>query len=183
MRSRPAFVLLLIIALCGVAPVRAQINVAVDPQGRSVVEYQGWERSLAQTGTMYYRCTLPSCGPNGLVSYHEQGDAPLPPFEAFRRDGLARNERIVAQSNGRVQRIDLVDSSNTNSDGWNVYQLHAAIIYADGKREYMSTARFFDGKHQYSLVSTADEGEPARTNLGNFLPVIMLVSKLRDIGK
>lgn len=139
----------------------------------------GWERSVAPTGTVFYRCTAPaSCGQGSVASYRQQPDGPLPSLAVFRAQNESMNRRMVEGSGGRVLRVDLVEIAESEVAGAKVQTAVKTISHADGRREYLATSVFSDGQRHYSLVSTATVESMARANLQVFLPVVMLAAQI-----
>ncbi|MBN8941846.1 MAG: hypothetical protein J0H01_20230 [Rhizobiales bacterium] len=139
----------------------------------------GWDRSVAPTGTVFYRCTAPaSCGQGSVASYRQQPNGPLPSLAVFRAQNESINRRMVEGSGGRVLSVDLIEIAESEVARAKVQTAIKAINHSDGRREYLATSVFSDGERHYSLVSTA-AGEPmARANLQAFLPVVMLAAQI-----
>ncbi|MGL4285875.1 MAG: hypothetical protein ACRCVA_05995 [Phreatobacter sp.] len=139
----------------------------------------GWDRSVAPTGTVFYRCTAPaSCGQGSVASYRQQPNGPLPSLAVYRAQNESVDRRMVEGSGGRVLRVDLIEIAESEVAGAQVQTAIKAINHSDGRREYLATSVFSDGQRHYSLVSTALEERTARANLQAFLPVVMLAAQI-----
>lgn len=163
---RLVFVLALSLILGTAAePLRAQAT---------AVDVNGWERSAAATGTIYYRCRVATCAAGSTVSYRAQQAVRFGPLSAFRAHHEQVNQRMIAASQGRVSRVETLEVQEGETAGARSQTIVKMIEFADGRREAMATGIFSDGTRHISVVSTAPTGEAARANLAAFVPVAML---------
>lgn len=158
---------------------------AARPGGRpaeaqnAAVALSGWDRSVATTGTTYYRCTATaSCGERSTVSYRQQPDAALASLAAFRDHNEAIDRRTIEASGGQIARIEILETSEGEVTGAKVQTVIKLISHAAGAREFMASARLSDGTRSYSIVSTSGQERIARANLQLFLPIVMLAGEI-----
>jgi hypothetical protein len=153
----------------GVAGARAQ---------GAAIEVNGWQRSTAATGTIYYRCGGTTCAPGSTVSYRPQERVQFAPLATFRAHHDTVNQRMIDASQGRIARIQSVDASESDSAGTRSQTIVKMIEFTDGRREAMATGIVSDGTRHFSIVSTAPDHAAAQTNLQTFLPMVMLSGHL-----
>lgn len=142
------------------------------------VTVDGWERSVASTGTTYYRCRVEACSANSAVSYRQQESAPLGPLATLRAQHDALNQRMVASSQGRVARVETIDAGEGEIAGAQQQTIVKTVEFSDGRREFMVVSLVSDGSRRFSIVSTAVSDAAARGNLRALLPMIMLSGHL-----
>ena len=164
------FAAILLFAAGMIGPAAAQLGAAVT--------IDGWERSTASTGTTYYRCRASTCAPNSTVSYRAQEPGRLPPLATFRAQHEAQNQRLIAASNGRITRIEMIETSEGENAGARLQTAVKVIESSDGRREYLATSLVADDARRFSIVSTAPSEAAARTNLQTFLPIVRLSGHL-----
>ena len=88
------------------APKR-DLRIMLDPDNPAVFGVGGWDRQVAQTGTIYYQCREEACGPGSLVSVRRQSPTVDPPSaEMLRREAVERGQAIMQRSQGQVVRIE-----------------------------------------------------------------------------
>lgn len=163
---------LVIAALFLLSPVAAKAQPAA-------VDIDGWERSQATTGTIYYRCRAATCDPSATVSYRPQQLTRLGTLEALRAQHEDINARMIQASQGRLRRVVTLDAGEADNSGAQVQTLLKAMEFTDGRREVMAVAMVLDeGPRAYSVVSTAPTEAAARANLSLVLPVILLAGRI-----
>ncbi|QCI62888.1 hypothetical protein [Phreatobacter stygius] len=139
----------------------------------------GWARSEAATGTVFYRCTaVASCGQGATVSYRKQADGPLSSLATYRTQNETVDRNLIERSAGRVLSIDILEVIETEVAGAKVQTAVKVITQAGGQREYLTSTRFSDGQRHYSLVSSGPDERVVRANLAVFLPVVMLAAQI-----
>lgn len=145
----------------------------------TALEVSGWERSVATTGTTYYRCRASTCDATAAVSFRPQQLTQLGTLAALRAQHEDVNSRMIQAGQGRVSRVTTTDVSEGENAGARVQTLVKSIDFSDGRREFMAVAMALDeGQRVYSIVSTAPSEAAARANLTTFLPVILLSGRL-----
>jgi hypothetical protein len=88
------------------APKR-DLRIMLDPDNPAVFGIGGWDRQIAQTGTIYYQCREEACEPGSLVSVRRQSPTADPPSaETLRREAVERGETIMQRSQGQIVRIE-----------------------------------------------------------------------------
>ena len=145
----------------------------------AAINVSGWQRSEAATGTIFYRCSVPGhCGLGSTVSYRRQADGPLPDLATFRAQNESADRALVERSDGRVARVDILETTEGRVAGASMQTAVKMIDYAGGQREYMVTQRVSDGTRSYSIVSTGGQEGATRANLQIFLPIVMLAGEI-----
>jgi hypothetical protein len=168
----------LLSALAIALALAAPLGVAAARAQGAAIEVNGWERSTAATGTIYYRCGGATCTPGSTVSYRPQERVQFAPLAAFRAQHEVVNRRMIDASQGRIVRIETVDASESDAAGARSQTIVKMIEFTDGRREAMATGIVSDGTRHFSIVSTAPGHAAAQTNLQTFLPMVMLSGHL-----
>jgi hypothetical protein len=148
----------------------------------SAVSIAGWERQVASTGTVYYRCRAASCTVQSTVSYRTQPPGRMPSVAEFRQGQERVNQRMVESSNGRLSRVDMIDVAESERVGAKLVTAVKLLVPANGPNQYLATALVVDGPRRFSIVSTAPNEAAARANLTTFVPVVMLQVQLQPQG-
>lgn len=172
MRMLPAALVLAVLSAVS-PPVQAQDR----PPGIAA-SIDGWQRQVAETGTVYFHCRAATCPAGAAVSYRLQSDGPAPTLEAFRAHHEVLNRRMVEQSNGRLARIELIEVAQGREAGAEVLTAVKALESATGSRQFMASSMVSDGPRRFTMVSTAGTEADARTGLRMFLPVVLLQTQL-----
>ncbi|QCK88010.1 hypothetical protein E8L99_20760 [Phreatobacter aquaticus] len=159
---------LLVVAFASL-PALAQ-GIAVTPEG--------WQRNVAETGTVFYRCQAATCATNSVVSYRQQRDGPMMSFESFERSNALTNQRMVEQSNGNLRAVEVVEIGQRTVRDTTIFTTVKLIRRTNGSEQYYIATLFSDGRRSFSVVSSADRERDARANMDQFLPVVMLVAQM-----
>jgi len=162
-----AFALLLPLALPGTA----------SAQG-AAISVDGWERQVAATGTVFFRCRSASCTAQSTVSYRPQQAGRMPSVAAFRQRQEETNRRMVEGSNGRLTRVDILDVTESERAGAKVLTAVKLLVSASGPNQYLATALVMQGQKAFSIVSTASTDAASRANLATFIPIVLLQADL-----
>lgn len=163
-------ILALLLAALAAVPAAAQ-GVAVTPEG--------WQRNVAETGTVFYRCQAATCPANSVISYRQQRDGPPMPFDTFERSNALTNQRMVEQSNGALVAVDMIEIGQRRMGETLIYTAVKLLRRASGQNEVYIATLFFDAGRNYSVVSSAGSERDARANMDQFLPIVMLAAQLR----
>lgn len=163
-------ILAFFLAVMAASPLAAQ-GMAVTPDG--------WQRSVAETGTVYFRCAASSCPTGSTVSYRQQRDGPLMPFPDFQRFQAQSNQRMVEQSNGSLRSVEMIELAQRTQSEHQVFTAVKVLHRANGTDEYFVASVLSDGQRSYSVVSSASTERAARANMDLFLPIVMLIGKMR----
>ncbi len=142
----------------------------------------GWERQVASTGTVYYRCRAASCTVQSTVSYRTQPPGRMPSVAEFRQGQERVNQRMVESSNGRLSRVDMIEVAESERAGARVLTAVKLMVAASGPNQYLATALVMQGQKAFSIVSTAPTDAAARSNLATFIPVVLLQVQLQPQG-
>ncbi|HEX8665070.1 MAG TPA: hypothetical protein VF744_13670 [Beijerinckiaceae bacterium] len=87
------------------APKR-DLRIGIAPDG-SAFSIGGWDRQVAQTGTIFYQCREDACGPGSTVSVRRQSPtADLPNAERLRQEAVARGQAIMQRGQSGIVRIE-----------------------------------------------------------------------------
>jgi uncharacterized membrane protein len=152
----------------------APLAIAQEAAGGVVVNVEGWERQVAQTGTTFYRCKPGgTCAAGSTVSYRGQAAAPVPTVAVFRERQDGVNRRMVEQSNGRLSAVELIEVAESTRGSAKVLTAVKALVATSGPRQYLATSLVADGDRHFSIVSTAATEAAARANVATFLPVLL----------
>lgn len=170
MRRSFLTILAFVVAVSAGLPAFAQ-GIAVTPDG--------WQRTVAETGTVFYRCQAATCPAGSTVSYRQQRDGPLMPFADFQRFNVQTNQRMVEQSNGTVRSVEMIEIGQRTMAENQFYTAVKIIHRASGRDEFYVSTIFSDGRRHYSVVSSAGSERDARANMDQFLPIVMLASQMR----
>lgn len=139
-----------------------------------VVNVEGWERQVAQTGTTFYRCKPGgTCAAGSTVSYRGQAAAPVPTVAVFRERQEGVNRRMVEQSNGRLSAVEIIEVAESTRGSAKVLTAVKALVATSGPRQYLATSLVADGDRHFSIVSTAATEAAARANVATFLPALL----------
>lgn len=144
----------------------------------ATVSVEGWERQVAPTGTVFFRCRAASCAAPSTVSYRPQTVGRLPPVAEFRRRQEEVNRRMVEQSNGRLSRVDLLDVAESERAGARMLTAVKLLVPVSGASQYMATSLVIQGERGVSIVSSAPTETAARANLATFIPIVLLQGQL-----
>jgi hypothetical protein len=147
-------------------------------QGLAVTP-EGWQRTVAETGTVFYRCQSATCPANSVISYRQQRDGPPMAFETFQRSHVLTNQRMVEQSNGALIAVDMIEIGQRKMGETLVYTAVKLLRRASGQDEFYIATLFFDAGRNYSIVASATSERAARANMDQFLPIVMLAAQLR----
>ena len=67
----------------------------------------GWDRQVAQTGTVFYLCREEACGPGSTVSVRRQSpSADLPSAEGLREGAVARGQAVMLRAESGIVGIE-----------------------------------------------------------------------------
>jgi len=144
----------------------------------AAVSVDGWERQVAQTGTVFFRCRAAACTAQSTVSYRAQQVTRMPPVPAFRQRQEETNRRMVESSNGRLTRVDILDVAESERAGAKVMTAVKLLVSANGPNQYLATSLVIQGQKAFSIVSTAPTEAAARANLQTFIPIVLLQGDL-----
>lgn len=153
------------------------VSVQASAQGAEV-SIDGWERQVAQTGTVFFRCRSASCTAQSTVSYRVQPAGRMPTVAAFRQRQEETNRRMVEGSNGRLTRVDILDVAESERAGAKVITAVKLLVAASGPNQYLATSLVMQGQKAFSIVSTAPTDAAARANLATFIPAVLLQGDL-----
>lgn len=176
MRILPAALVLAVVAAA------APAAPAQDRPSAAAASIDGWQRQVAETGTVFFHCRAASCPAGSTVSYRMQGTGQQMTMEAFRNHHEALGRRMVDQSQGRLTRVDLIEISQSREAGAEVLTAVRLVARAEGGEEFMASSVVVDEGRRFSIVSTARSEIDARTGLRMFLPVVLLQTRL-DAGR
>ncbi len=144
----------------------------------AAVSVDGWERQVAATGTVFFRCRSASCTAQSTVSYRPQQAGRMPALAAFRQRQEETNRRMVEGSNGRLTRIDILEVAESERAGAKVMTAVKLMVSASGPNQYLATSLVIQGQKAFSIVSTAPTDAAARANLATFIPIVLLQGDL-----
>lgn len=144
----------------------------------AAVSVDGWERQVAATGTVFFRCRSASCTAQSTVSYRPQQAGRMPALAAFRQRQEETNRRMVEGSNGRLTRVDILEVAESERAGANVMTAVKLMVSASGPNQYLATSLVIQGQKAFSIVSTAPTDAAARANLATFIPIVLLQGDL-----
>jgi hypothetical protein len=83
-----------------------ELRIALDPDGPAF-SIGGWDRQVAQTGTVFYQCREDACGLGSTVSVRRQSPPANPPsVEALRRDAIERGKAAMQRSAGAMLGVE-----------------------------------------------------------------------------
>jgi len=142
------------------------------------VTVDGWERQVAATGTVFFRCRAASCMAQSTVSYRPQQAGRMPALAAFRQRQEETNRRMVEGSNGRLTRVDILEVAESERAGAKVMTAVKLMVSASGPNQYLATSLVIQGQKAFSIVSTAPTDAAARANLATFIPIVLLQGDL-----
>ncbi|MDP3546499.1 MAG: hypothetical protein Q8S29_09995 [Phreatobacter sp.] len=165
----------LVLAFALVLPLALPGTAAAQGAAGSVA---GWERQVAATGTVFFRCRAASCTAQSTVSYRPQQAGRMPSVAAFRQRQEETNRRMVEGSNGRLTRVDILDVAESERAGAKVLTAVKLLVAASGPNQYLATSLVMQGQKAFSIVSTAPTDAAARANLATFIPVVLLQGDL-----
>lgn len=152
----------------------APLAIAQEAASGVVVNVEGWERQVAQTGTTFYRCKPGgTCAAGSTVSYRGQAAAPVPTVAVFRERQEGVNRRMVEQSNGRLSAVEIIEVAESTRGSAKVLTAVKALVATSGPRQYLATSLVADGDRHFSIVSTAATEAAARANVATFLPALL----------
>jgi len=147
---------------------------AQDRPAGAAASIDGWQREVAETGTVYFHCRAATCPVGAAVSYRMQpGDRALT-LEDFRTHHEVLNRRMVEQSGGRFVRVEMIEVAQSSEAGAQVLTAVKAVEEAAGDRQFMASSLVTDGPRRFTMVSTGRTEADARTGLRMFLPVVMM---------
>lgn len=154
----------------------APAGVDVTPEGIFV---HGWRRQAAPTGTVFFYCASSACRPDDVVSYRLQPDGPPVPLDEFRARQESANRNMVAQSQGRIARIDLAPPREERDAGGVIYTAVTTVVRADGSTSGQIAILVARGTRQLTLVSSSDTPDRALRNVERFRSAAVLFLTLR----
>ncbi|HEX8167829.1 MAG TPA: hypothetical protein VF601_18830 [Beijerinckiaceae bacterium] len=83
------------------------LRILLDPDNPALFGIGGWDRQVAQTGTIFYLCREEACGPGSTVSVRRQNPADVPSSaERLRQDAVARGQTIMRRTESGIVRIE-----------------------------------------------------------------------------
>lgn len=166
--------LVLAFGLAAASPGPAPLALAQEAPQAAVVTVDGWERQVAQTGTIFYRCKPGgTCAAGSTVSYRGQAVAPVPTVAVYRERQEGLNRRMVEQSNGRLSAVEIIEVAESTRGSAKVLTAVKALVAVNGPRQFLATSLVADGDRHLSIVSTAGTEAAARANIATFLPVLL----------
>lgn len=169
--------LALVVAILAAPGVQAQ-----DRPSAAAASIDGWQRRVAETGTVFFQCRAASCPAGAAVSYRMQGTGPQMSLEVFRRHHEELGRRMVEQSQGQLARIELIEVSQSREEGAEILTAVRLVARSEGAEEFMASSVVVDDGRRFSMVSTARTEADARMGLRLFLPVVLLQTRL-DAGR
>ena len=140
----------------------------------AAVTIEGWDRQVADTGTVYFRCRAATCAAQSTVSYRSQSVTRMPSVAEFRRRQEETNRRMVETSNGRLSRVEMIDVAEADQAGAKTLTAVKLLVASAGANQYLATSLVLQGGRAFSIVSTAPSEAAARANLTTFIPVVLL---------
>lgn len=165
-----------------VGAVLAAPGVQAQDRPSAAASIDGWQRRVAETGTVFFQCRAASCPAGAAVSYRMQGTGPQMSLEVFRRHHEELGRRMVEQSQGQLARIELIEVSQSREEGAEILTAVRLVARAEGGDEFMASSVVVDDGRRFSMVSTARTEADARMGLRLFLPVVLLQTRL-DAGR
>lgn len=147
---------------------------AQEAPAAAVVNVEGWERQVAQTGTVFYRCKPGgSCAAGSTVSFRGQAAAPVPTVAVYRERQEGLNRRMVEHSNGRLSAVEIIEVAESTRGTAKVLTAVKALVAVNGPRQFLATSLVADGDRHFSIVSTAATEAASRANVATFLPALL----------
>lgn len=140
-------------------------------------EVSGWRSQWRGSDVFAYTCEE-NCNPSSAVSYRLYGDDFKPiTVEQFREQQRKAVEMLQARLPDGAK-IEILAITEERKDDTLILKSHRLTTVPDGRKEYVVSSFVFGAGQPFSLISSADNDEAAKSNFDRFLGPMMLMVRL-----
>ena len=159
-----------------VAETKLKVDLFLD--GSDGFTVGGWDRKVADTGTIYYTCREDSCGRGSTVSMHSQTQRPQT-AEEMRSQEKRIGDVIIERTGGLIARVDIGEPDILTKASLSMGKVTRTLVASkpgDMGFDLNWTSGFVAlNKKHYTLSSSAISREHADENFDIYQRLLVLV--------
>jgi hypothetical protein len=157
---------------------KGDLRIVLDPDNPAVFGIGGWDRQVAQTGTVFYLCREEACGPGSTVSVRRQSPtADLPTAEGLRRDAVARGQAVMRRTESGIIGVETGEPKVTQDKLFRLGEI-AQTFTLKGQGDvspFWKNGYIANNAAAFTVVSSGPNRQQVDTNYTVFNVALMLI--------